>query len=56
MLTLLPNENKSAIQMIFSDIFTEKVQFVTAFDLVEAREMAHDLLNMIDEIKGENHG
>lgn len=51
MLALVPNENKSAIQFIFSDFFTEEKQYVTAFDLDQAKEIGKDLVKVVTEIQ-----
>lgn len=51
MLELKPNENKTAIQLIFTDFWTQKQEFITAFDLKEAEEIAIELLQQIEQCK-----
>lgn len=58
MLTLIPNEEKTAIQFLFNDFFTKKKQFVTAFELNDAEQIAKDLMKMVKETrkKENNYG
>jgi len=51
MLTILPNKEKSGIQLIFTDFFTKEEQFVTAFHLNEAKEIGRELIKMVEEIQ-----
>lgn len=53
MLQLIPNEKKDGIQMLFTCFFTHEKQFLTAFDLLEARRIGEDLISLIEEIKKE---
>lgn len=51
MLTIVPNENKTAIQFLFRDFFTQEQQFVTEFDLDQCLRIADDLKETIEKIK-----
>lgn len=53
MLTILPNEEKTAIQFLFRDFFTQEQQFVTAFDIDQCVKIADDLKQMVKEIRKE---
>ena len=53
MLELIPNEKKSAIQMLFSDYFTNKQQFVTAFALEDAKEIGKQMIKLVKELEKE---
>lgn len=54
MLQLIPNKEKTAIQFVFIDFFTHENQFVTAFDLEDAKSIALDLLEKVKEIQRRN--
>ena len=53
MLVLIPNENKTAIQMMFLDHFSEEQQFVADFDLDQAKSIGEDLVKIVAQIKRE---
>jgi hypothetical protein len=51
MLTIIPNEDQTAIKFLFRNFFTQEEQFVTEFDLDQCLRIADDLKETIEKIK-----
>ena len=54
MFELIPNEQKTAVQFLFTNFYTEKIEFVTAFDLNESKKIANELIKIIKQLEKEN--
>jgi hypothetical protein len=56
MLELIPNEDKTAIQFNFKEIFTDKQEYITAFDLDEAEMIGQGILALVQELLKKEEG
>jgi len=51
MLELIVNDSKTGIQFVFTDAFTKKQQFITAFDIGESKKIAIELSSMVKKLE-----